>query len=312
MSDEFGHDGFSIRADQSTSLGLEPPEEHTDWIFCCLSNPHEPGTKNWKVMTQSELRATQRNSRNPFTNEETGIDPTTGYGRWTNWIWKSSSGNTILTEDEKQRLISQAIQAEKTEKADRAKQAKMDRHTLVLRLIEENRPFFSSEGLELFKGGNFAQFNALIDQIKESTGYLCSAEIENIGRWLRKEGIPYFVGKTKTTLLVPAGQSKEMVQAIRIIRSCFEEIAIARRVEEQDRLRRDREAAEQARRRRRREERDEERLVKRIATSKTKLTDLFSRVMNQSNVKAMRVCLTRDEVKAAWDAAYESISSISE
>lgn len=315
MSDgeEFGHDGFSIRADQSTSFGLEPPEEHTGWIFCCTTNPNEAGSKHWKVMTQSELRATQRNSRHPFTNEETGIDPITGFGGWTNWIWKSSSGNTILTEDEKQKLISQAIEAEKTEKADRAKQAKRERHTLVLRLIDENRPFFSSEGLELFKGGNLALFNALIGQIKEAlTGYLCDGEIKNIERWLNAEGIPHFVDKTKTTLFIPAGQSKEMVQAIRIIRSCFEEIGIARRVEEQDRLRRDREAAEQARRKRRREERDEERLVKRIATSKTKLTDLFSRVMNQSNVKAMRVCLTRDEVKAAWDAAYESISSISE
>jgi transcription-repair coupling factor (superfamily II helicase) len=312
MSDEFGHDGFSIRTDQSTSLGLEPPEEHTDWVFCCTSNPDEVGTKTWKVMTQNELRATQRSTRHPFTNEETGIDPTTGFGRWTNWIWKSSSGNTILTEDEKQKLISQAIEAEKTEKAERAKQAKRERHTLVLRVIDENRPFFSPEGLDLFKGGNLELFNVLIDQIKESTGYLCDGEIKNIERWLNAEGIPHFADKTKTTLFIPAGQSKEMVQAIRIIRSCFEEIAIARRVEEQDQRRRDREAAEQERRKRRREERDEERAVKKIATSKTKLTDLFVRVMKQSNVKAMRECLARDEVKAAWDAAYESISSISE
>ena len=313
MSDdeEFGHDGFSF-GEESTSLGLDPPKNKAALMFLCTSDPSKPGKKTWKIMKKDELRALERNTRHPFTNEETGIDPITGLGEWTNWIWKSSSGNTILTEDEKQKLISQAVQAEKTVKADRAKQAKRERHTHVLRLIDENRPFFSPEGLDLFKGRNLAQFHELIDQIIAIVGYLCEVEIDNIERWLNAEGIPHFIDKTKATLFIPAGQSKEMVQAIRIMRSCFEEIAISRRVEEENERKREKELRMEAHRKRRREERNEERVAKRIATSKTKLTELFVRVMKQSNVKAMRVCLTRDEVKAAWDAAYESIPSVLE
>ena len=313
MSDdeEFTNPSIIVDKQKCSYLGL-PIQGNIQ--FLAMADPAHSDDINkmhFNLITDEEIKEWGTNPIHPHSGAPTGTLEN-GQPGWTKWLWKSSSGNPTLSDTDKKAFLEQIMKAEKTEKAERAKQAKREHHTLVLRVIDENREFFSPEGLDAFEGGDEEPFLALIDQVTEIAGYLCDVKIDNIRCWLRKECIPHYVEKTKTTLFIPTGQSKEMVRAIRIVRSCFEEIATQRRVEEENERKREKELIMAAHRKRRREQRNEERAAKRIATSKTKLTDLFSRVMKQSNVKAMRVCLTRDEVKAAWDAAYESIPSVSE